>query len=112
MIFLNCRNLNSTINTKIISYHIIFKIHILKITQVPIVMQQEYSIVSININPWYAKRCIKYDLPRVVKDTSVEIIDKVHTHSLHGFSGYIRLNILQSYQQSCTIINCYIYSRN
>ncbi len=54
MKFLNCRNLNSTINTKIISYHIIFTMYLLKIIQVPIVMQQEYSIVSININPTFS----------------------------------------------------------
>ncbi len=59
-------------------------------------MQQGYSIVSININPTMSmqKRCIRYDLPRVIKDTSVEIIDQVHTHSLHGFSGYIKLKFV------------------
>ncbi len=72
----------------------------------------QYSIHQYKPNHVYAKRCIRYDLHRVVRDTSVEIIDKVNTHSLHGFSGYIKFKFLQSYQQSSTTINCYICSRN
>ncbi len=72
----------------------------------------QYSIHQYKPNHKYAKRCIRYDLPRVVKDTSVKIIDKVHTLSLHGFTGYIKFKFLQSYHESCTTINCYICSRN
>ncbi len=33
------------------------------------------------------EKCIRYDLPWVIKDTSVVIIDQVYTHGLHDFSG-------------------------
>lgn len=59
----------------------------------------------------YAKRCIRSDLPRTINATQSHIIDKVDTHSLSGFSWYIKQMTLQSYQNTCTIVNCYICSR-
>jgi len=60
----------------------------------------------------YAKKCLRIDLPHVINTTPVNILEKVNTHSLNGFSWYIKQSILQSYQNSCTIENCYICSRN
>ncbi len=36
------------------------------------------------------------------------ILDKMHTHSLQGFSGYIKTHILQSYQEHCSMVDCYV----
>ncbi len=41
-----------------------------------------------------------------------EIVNKVYTHSLQGCAGYIKIKILQLYQETCTIADCYICSRN
>ncbi len=37
----------------------------------------------------YAKKCIQYDLPVLVNSSPKEILDKIDTHSLRGFAGYI-----------------------
>ena len=56
----------------------------------------------------YAKKCLRYDLPVVINNTPKIIIEKIDTHSLAGFAGYIKQYILQSYHESCSIDNCYI----
>ncbi len=33
---------------------------------------------------------------------------KIDTHSLQGFTRYIKDNILQSYQEIYMVVNCYI----
>ena len=60
----------------------------------------------------YAKRCLRFNLPHIVNSTPAIILDKVNTHSLSGFSWYIKQYMIQSYQDSCTIQNCYICSNN
>lgn len=59
----------------------------------------------------YAKKCIRIDIPRVINGTPRIILDKIETHSLDGFSKYIKHYIVQSYQDSCSIENCYICSQ-
>lgn len=60
----------------------------------------------------YAKQCIRYDLPMVINSTPLIILEKIDTHSLQGFAGYIKQYFLHSYQVSCAIVNCYICARN
>ena len=60
----------------------------------------------------YAKRCIRFDLPRIINNTPTIILDKVDTHNLNGFSWYIKKYFLNNYQDTCNIRNCYICSRN
>lgn len=60
----------------------------------------------------YAKNCLRFDLPKLVNNTPSIITDKVHTHSLQGFSWYIKQYFIQNYQDSCMIENCYICNRN
>ncbi len=59
----------------------------------------------------YARKCIRYNIPSTVNSTPTNIIEKIYTHSMEGFSKYIKQNILQSYQENCTIYNCYICHR-
>ncbi len=58
----------------------------------------------------YARKCLRYHIPFVINNA--EIIDKIDTHILQGFAGYIKLRILQSYQDNCTLLDCYTCSRN
>ena len=37
-------------------------------------------------------------------------LDKIDTHSLNGFTNYVKLFLLQTYQDTCTVPNCYICS--
>ncbi len=60
----------------------------------------------------FAKKCIRFDLPQIINSTPNIIKEKVFTHSLQGFSWYVKRYMLQTYQDICTIENCYICSRN
>lgn len=60
----------------------------------------------------YAKRCIRYDLPLLINNTSQDIISKIRTHSLDGYAWYIKQYYLSSYKDSCTIQACYICARD
>ncbi len=60
----------------------------------------------------YARYCIRYCIPLIVNESPPEIINKVDTHSLQGFSKYIKIKILESYNEHCPIQNCYICHRN
>ncbi len=35
----------------------------------------------------YAKLCIRVNLPKIINSTPIEIISKIDTHSIQGFSG-------------------------
>ena len=41
----------------------------------------------------------------------ISLLIKIFTHSIHGFSTYIKIYIIERYQNVCTIINYYICGR-
>ncbi len=47
-------------------------------------------------------------IPSVINISPKAILDKIDTHSLQCFTRYIKDYILQSYQEICTVLNCYI----
>ncbi len=97
----------------IINYHIIYKIYLLiKNTIHSHATRTEHNIHKMRPNHEYARKCIRYDIPILINNAPIEILETVYTHCLHGFAGYIKLKILESYQERCTIIKCYICSRN
>jgi hypothetical protein len=55
-----------------------------------------------------SKSCIRYYLPDLLQTTDHNILDKVHTHSIKGFSWYIKRMYIKSYPITCSIANCYI----
>ncbi len=63
--------------------------------------------IPIAINE-YAKQCILYDIPIAINNFPIEVLDKIDTHSLQCVAGYVKAYILQIYQETCTIVNCYI----
>ncbi len=56
----------------------------------------------------FAKHCVCFDIPRIVNDCPNSILDKIIIHSLHGFSGYIKVHFLKVYQEDCTVVDCYV----
>ncbi len=72
----------------------------------------QYNIHQPIVKHTYAKNCLRLDIPKIVNNTPKSILDKMHTHSLQGFSGYMKEYILKSYQVNCSIVDCYICSRN
>ena len=59
----------------------------------------------------FAKRCIRYNIPKTVNAASAIIKEKVATHSLHGFTTYIKIHYLQNNNIQCTLPNCYVFSK-
>lgn len=55
-----------------------------------------------------AQNSLRYQLPRVINNIPVHIIEKIHTHSLKGLIWYFKNITLSTYSESCEIQNCYI----
>ena len=54
-------------------------------------------------------RCsMKYRLPSIVNAMPSQIIEKVYTHSIKGFSLYIKNKAVEEYEIECSNLNCYI----
>ena len=58
----------------------------------------------------FAQKSLKLNITNIVNDTLHIILDKIDTHSLNGFTNYVKLFLLQTYQDTCTVPNCYICS--
>jgi len=56
----------------------------------------------------FARNCIRYDMPRIMNNTSLCIVNKITTHSLYGYGQYIKKGMIESYSVICSILNCYI----
>ena len=54
------------------------------------------------------KHLPRYWLPQLLNKIEDNILNKIFTHSIQGFSKYIKKNILDKYQHDCNLINCYI----
>ena len=54
-----------------------------------------------------ARKCLKYKILDNINNYDPLILDKVHTHSLEGFSTYTKHFIISRYIQICTIENCF-----
>ena len=54
---------------------------------------------------------IRYSIPKLLTSTPSNITDKLETHSLHGFSRYIRIKYLNEYALECCITNCYVCAK-
>ena len=59
-----------------------------------------------------AMKCIRYLLPILIDNTSQDILDKVGTHSIEGFSFYVKTRTIEDYASICHIRNCYICKRD
>ena len=56
----------------------------------------------------FAKRCIPFSVIDTVNKTNTSIISKIFTHSIYGFTHYTKDRILQNYDYTCNIDNCYV----
>ena len=55
----------------------------------------------------FAQKSLKLNITNIVNGTPDIILDKIDTHSLNGFTNYVKLFLLQTYQDTCTVPNCY-----
>ena len=60
------------------------------------------------IHHMYMKKCIRYTVSEVVNQTPSCITDKVFTHSIQGYSKYIKIYIINTYSLECNKPECYV----
>ena len=60
----------------------------------------------------FAKKTLKYDLPYTINNTPHIVKDKVNTHSIQGFSLYVKQYLIRKYNTNCISRNCYICEQN
>lgn len=56
----------------------------------------------------FARKSITYRYPVVFNSLPAGVRNKINTHSLFGFKFYLKHLMINSYDSSCTIPNCYI----
>ena len=49
--------------------------------------RQQQNLHICVVKHTFAKKCIRYSLPNLINETSLNIIDKVYTHSVNGFKA-------------------------
>ena len=59
----------------------------------------------------FAENCIRFQIPLIINDINDNIVSKVNTHSMHGYSQYIKHFFNSQYSDICQIENCYICNR-
>ncbi len=53
--------------------------------------QQDHRIkFSMETYARICQKCIPYSSPNTINSTTPNIVDKIYTHSMQGFSGYIK----------------------
>ncbi len=65
-----------------------------------------------HLNHSYAKKCLRQNIVKTINNTSALVLNKIHTHSLQGFSTYAKKICIDKYCAICIILNCYICNRN
>jgi len=56
----------------------------------------------------FVKNSIRFRLPTIINDAPEHFKNKIQTHSLQGFTKYIKLRIIENYSSICHIPFCYI----
>ena len=64
-----------------------------------------------NTNRISTERTLRHILPRFIPTVPEPILNSVYTHSLQTVKRKLKLHYLQSYQENCSIRNCYICNR-
>ena len=67
---------------------------------------------TVMIKHAYATRCIRHQLTLVINNESESILSKIHTHSKKGFEQYVKNKLINDYNETCTIANCYVCQRS
>ena len=74
--------------------------------------RHRYSNIHQTSNTSSGSNCVRYFIPKLLSDIPQSIKDKIETHSLHGFSVYVKNYFIEQYTILCEIENCYVCSVN
>ena len=66
------------------------------------------NIRNVKVEHEFAKKCIRYNIPITINSTSDVILDKIKTHSISGFTQYIKNHLVNQYSVNCQIADCYV----
>jgi hypothetical protein len=65
------------------------------------------QVVLPRVKHTFAKNCLNYRLKLLLNETPAAILEKITTHSLKGFSNYVKNHYLNEYVTHCEQHNCY-----
>jgi hypothetical protein len=66
---------------------------------------------TVKIKTKMGENSLFFIIPRIVNVTVPAILDKIMSHSLHGFNCYVKQCFINSYDEHCNIQHCYICNR-
>ena len=46
--------------------------------------------------------CLRLDIPKLINNTDTIITEKIDTHTIQGFSKYIKRFVVNDYHETCT----------
>ena len=72
--------------------------------------RQSGNLYSDRVKHDFAKPCTRFSVIDTVNKTNTSIISKIFTHIIYGFTHYTKDRILQNYDYTCNIDNCYVCS--
>ena len=67
---------------------------------------------SVNSTRITTDKTLRYFLPKFILSIPRSITNSIYTHSLQTVKRKMKSNCLATYQENCTIQNCYVCSRN
>ena len=70
--------------------------------------RQRYEIRNSATRLIMTEKCVRHYIPELLCKTLNCIIDKFDSHSLQGFSQYVKKYLLSKYANGCTIRDCYV----
>ena len=56
----------------------------------------------------FAQNNLRYRIIQTLNKLPVNVIRKLHTHSIYGLTSYAKKYFISNYKTECTIENCYI----
>ena len=59
----------------------------------------------------FARRLVRNSIPYTINNLPKQVVSKIRTHSLTGFTAYTKHFLIQSYQENGTLLNCYVCSK-
>ena len=57
------------------------------------------------------RNCMRFFVPDILNKSPPCITNKIYTHSYKGFCDYAKKYVINTYETTCTIVNCYICNR-
>ena len=72
--------------------------------------RQANEIHILRIHHEFARRLIRNSIPYTINNLPEQVTSKIRTHSQTGFITYAKHYFIQSYQETCTRLNCFVCS--